>query len=118
MNEQTELLQQIYQRVTKEYELFKVQVLAKEKEEIYERSYAIESYLNLYELLIEHLPQFTFEELEELEKYPDIIGCLYGGWLATKDSYMEELLKSIRATIGKYQEPAKKFSVILKLGGR
>lgn len=70
------------------------------------------------ELLQQIYPQFTFKELEELEKYPDIIGCLYGGWLATKDSYMEELLKSIRTTIGKYQEPTKKFSVTLKLGGR
>ncbi len=111
MGEQTLLLHHLYQRITIEYESFKEVILTLDREEIYERSYVTESYKHIFELLIEHLEYFTFEELEELNKYPHIISSLHGGWMSTSDSHSNELLESIHNTIGRNQKKSKKFTV-------
>ena len=80
-------------KVNLEYGIYKCSMLNKSAEEIYERAYEIDSYINLYEFLLELSQQLEEDELRSVLSVSDLLTFLYCTWLECDDSQAEELMK-------------------------
>ncbi|MCM1027596.1 MAG: hypothetical protein NC432_14285 [Roseburia sp.] len=100
--EATELKKLLSKRLYLELQLFKDSKLMQEKEEIYQSSYEIEVYLNLYEVLAAQLDSLREEVLRRLLSFRfGILKSLYQEWLARADCLAREdrLYEELRAYI-------------------
>lgn len=82
-----------------EYENFKQITLKKSVEEVYECAYQIDSYINLYEFLLEMCQEFEEEEITQILLIPNILAFLYDEWISFEDSSSEDLIDFIRREI-------------------
>lgn len=87
-----------------EYEVFKQSTLKKSVEEVYESAYQIDSYINLYEFLLEMCERFDKEEIKQILLMPNILDVLYDKWLSYEDSSSEDLTNFICNEIKKMRE--------------
>ena len=98
----TELKKLLSRRLYLELQLFKDSKLRQEKEEIYQSSYEIEVYMNLYEVLAARLDSLQEEVLRRLLSFRfGILKSLYQEWLARADCLAREdrLYEELRAYI-------------------
>lgn len=87
-----ELLEAFRERLHMELLLFKDSMLRKEKAEIYEGAYKIETYANLYEILVEKAEYIPAGFLREMAYQPSgIIEAFYREWLKKEDNSFMEL---------------------------
>lgn len=95
------LLKQAYKRISSELKRFKEGMLKQSPEKIFESSYEIDSYLCIYEQLVEKLEGFTEAQLRKLLQLPNVLGLFYDAWLSIEDSREEELGNAVDMVIDK-----------------
>lgn len=74
-----------------ELDHFREQTLRKNREEIYNSAYEIESVAQLYQVLCVNVKNAGAEALEALLVFPELLLFLYGRWLRYEDSRMEDM---------------------------
>lgn len=89
--EHQELEQIFCLKISAELSAFQYDMLQKEREEIYQAAYQIDSMINLYELLIEQCRTMKEELLIIAVMVPELLRFLYDRWLEYKDSHMEDI---------------------------
>ena len=89
-----------------EYEVFKQTMLKKSVEEVYESAYQVDSYINLYEFLLEMSQELGEEDIRQILLIPNILTFLYDEWLSFEDSRSEDLCDFIRRRIRKLHKPS------------
>jgi hypothetical protein len=86
-------------KIYMEYELFKQQMMQKSVDEVYECAYQIDSYINLYEFLLDMCQEFEEREIKVILLTPNILASLYDEWLSFEDSSSEDLTSFIRREV-------------------
>lgn len=102
-----ELLGIFRTKIYLEYEVFKLGMLRKSAEEIYQEAYQIDTYITLYEILLEKSRKLAEDEITFLLKRPNVLAFLYDQWLKYEDSRVEDLeqfLKDEMSEPGKHME--------------
>ena len=86
-------------KIYMEYEIFKLTMLNMSGEKIYESAYQIDSYINLYEFLLEMCQEFEEREIKVILLTQNILASLYDEWLSFEDSSSEDLTGFIRREV-------------------
>lgn len=87
-----ELKKLLLDRLYLELQLFKDATLQQEKEEIYKSSYKIETFTNIYEILLEGAGQLKEGTVRRLIfQRSGILDALYQEWLTRDDCIFDEL---------------------------
>lgn len=87
-----ELRSLLADRLYFELQLFKDSKLRKEKEEIFQASYEIEIYVNLFEILMAQTEKLREDAIRKWLGFPSgILESVYRGWLGVEDSFYGEL---------------------------
>lgn len=90
--EENELRGLLSERLHMELQLFKDSMLRKTKKDIYEASYKIEIFVNVYEILMEEVENLDMETVRRaLHWRHGILESLYAEWLGREDSSFGEL---------------------------
>ena len=90
--EEKELRELFLERLHIELHLFKDSMLRKTKKEIYEASYKIEVFVNVYEILLEDAENLDPEMLRGILHWKyGILESLYEEWLGRDDNSFDEL---------------------------
>ncbi len=90
--EEKELRELLRARLHMELQLFKDSMLQQGKEDIFQASYRIEIYVNLYEILLVHTENLQGSMIRELLGLGfGILDHLYQEWLDREDSFYVEL---------------------------
>ena len=90
--EEKELRELLRARLHMELQLFKDSMLQKGKEDIFNASYRIEIYVNLYEILLVHTENLQGSIIRELLGMGfGILDHLYQEWMDREDSFYVEL---------------------------
>ena len=80
------------QRLYIELQVFKDSMLQKGKEDIFNASYEIEAYVNLYEILAAHVENLKIDMIRKLLNLDwGILEHIYLEWLTQEDSFYGEL---------------------------
>ena len=95
------LKQQAYERISRELSKFKERMLSQSPEKIFESSYEIDSYVCIYEQLVEKVDSFSEVQLRKLLHLPDVLGLFYDEWLSIEDSRNEELSNAVDMVVEK-----------------
>lgn len=90
--DEKELRELLQARLHMELQLFKDSMLQKGKEDIFNASYRIEIYVNLYEILLVHTENLQGSMIRELLGLGfGILDHLYQKWMDREDGFYEEL---------------------------
>lgn len=82
----------LLQRLYIELQVFKDSILQKGKEDIFNASYEIEAYVNLYEILAAHVENLKTGMIRKLLRLDrGILEHIYLEWLTQEDSFYEAL---------------------------
>lgn len=87
-----ELADLLLKRLYIELQLFKDDMLCRSKEAVYNSSYKIEIYVNLYEILNEYVENLREDTMRRLLKLNfGILEFIYEKWLSKEDGFFDEL---------------------------
>lgn len=90
--DEKELRELLQARLHMELQLFKDSMLQKGKEDIFNASYRIEIYVDLYEILLAHVENLPGSMIRELLGLGfGILDHLYQEWMDREDGFYEEL---------------------------
>lgn len=106
--EERELQELFCTKIGLEISRFKRKMLKQKQEVIFERVCQIDSMLSIYELLMEMSQKMEKEKLKKLIVFPDLLAFLYGRWLKTEDSHMQELQDTLTQVVTEIQETYEK----------
>lgn len=87
-----------------EYEVFKLSMLQKGVSELYQEAYKIDTYINLYELLLEISQRLDVSEIKSILLCPNLLAFLYDLWLKYEDSHVSDLEEFLRIEILKLEK--------------
>lgn len=85
-------------KISAELKLFQIQILKKEKEEIYDMAYQIDSVIRIYELLVEESQRLGQLQLEYCIAAPSLLMSVYRTYLekSITDNRDQGLLTTFR----------------------
>ena len=89
------LIQRVSEKLTKELNLYKEKMLLKGTKEVFDHAYEIDSYINIYEILLTKIEYFTPAQLWGIVVVPNILSFFYERWLDVEDSRAEEMESAI-----------------------
>ena len=99
--EEKELRELLSERLHVELHLFKDSMLQRPKEDIYESSYKIEVYVNVYEILMEEVGSLDIETVRGILHWRyGILESLYEEWLGRDDNSFDELKAYVGSELG------------------
>lgn len=99
--EEKELKELLSEKLHVELYLFKESMLCKTKMEIYESSYKIEVYVNVYEILMEEVENLDIETVRGVLHWRyGILESLYEEWLGRDDNSFDELKAYVGSELG------------------
>ncbi len=99
----------LLERLHIELNLFKDSMLQKTKGDIYEASFKIEVFVNIYEILMEDVKELGKDEVRTLLCWRyGILESLYQEWLGRKDSFYEELRAYVNDEVRAIAESGKR----------
>ena len=99
--EEKELRELFLERLHIELHLFKDSMLRKTKKEIYEASYKIEVFVNVYEILMEEVENLDIETVRGILHWRyGILESLYEEWLGHDDNSFDELKSYVGSELG------------------
>ena len=91
----------LLQRLHMELLLFKDSMLQETKKEIYEASYKIEVFVNVYEILMEEVENLDIETVRGILHWKyGILESLYEEWLGYRDDSYDELKAYVGSELG------------------
>ena len=76
-------------------------MLKQSPEKIFDSSYEIDSYVCIYEQLVEKIESFTDVQLRKFLKLPNVLGLFYDEWLSIEDSRNDELSNAVDMVVAK-----------------
>ena len=85
------LIQRVSEKLTKELNLYKEKMLLKGTKEVFDHAYEIDSYINIYEMLLIKIEYLEIAQLYRVALLPHILGFFYELWLETDDTVGTEL---------------------------
>ena len=90
--DENELRDLLSKRLYIELQLFRDSMLRKEKEDIFQSSYEIEIYVNLYEIFMIHIEDLDIDTIRSLLGLAfGILEHIYQEWLSRQDGFFDEL---------------------------
>ena len=90
--DENELRDLLSKRLYIELQLFRDSMLQREKEDIFQSSYVIEVYVNLYEIFMVHIDNLDIGIMRRLLNLKfGIMEHLYQEWVSRDDSFFDEL---------------------------
>ena len=89
------------QKIVDELADYKEEKLKLLPEELYHSAYEIDSFIRIFEIMIEESEKLSGEVLRKLICVPNLLNVLYGLWMDTEDSSEEELENCISRYIGR-----------------
>ena len=99
--EEKELKELFSERLHVDLYLFKDSMLQKTKKEIYEASYKIEVFVNVYEILMEEVENLDIETVRGILHWRyGILESLYEEWLGYRDDSYDELKSYVGSELG------------------
>ena len=99
--EEKELIELLLEKLHIELHLFKDSMLQKTKKEIYEATYKIEVYVNVYEILMEEVGSLDIETVRGILHWKyGILESLYEEWLGYRDDSYDELKAYVGSELG------------------
>ena len=99
--EEKELKELFSERLHIELYLFKDSMLRKTNKEIYEASYKIEVFVNVYEILMEEVENLDIETVRGILHWRyGILESLYEEWLGYRDDSYDELKSYVGSELG------------------
>lgn len=111
--EEEELRELFCAKISLEIKRFKADTVGKGSEGVYGDAYRIDCMLSLYELLLELSRKKGEKTLKKLLVFPGLLAFLYGRWLDTEDSHMEEMQECMEQCIAEIDQ---KYRVLEKGG--
>ena len=99
--EEKELKELFLERLHMELHLFRDSMLQRTQKEIYEASYKIEVFVNVYEILIEEVENLNIETVRGVLHWRyGILESLYEEWLERDDNSFDELKAYVGSELG------------------
>ena len=89
------LIQRVSEKLTKELDLYKEKILSKGLKEVFDHAYEIDSYINIYEMLLIKIEYLEIAQLYRVALLPHILGFFYEQWLETEDTVAEQFCEAI-----------------------
>ena len=89
------LVQRVSEKITKELDLYKEKMLSKGTKEVFNHAYEIDSYINIYEMLLIKIEYLEIAQLYRVALLPHILGFYYEQWLETEDTVAEQFCEAI-----------------------
>ena len=89
------LIQRVSEKLTKELDLYKEQMLSKASKEVFDHAYEIDSYINIYEMLLIKIEYLEIAQLYRVALLPHILGVFYEQWLETEYTGAEQFCEAI-----------------------
>lgn len=89
------LIQRVNEKLTKELDLYKERMLLKGTKEVFDHAYEIDSYINIYEMLLMKIEYLEIAQLYRIAMLPHILGFFYEEWLKTDDTVAEQFCEAI-----------------------
>ena len=80
-----------YQKLDAEMKDYKEKMFQLSAEEVFGRAYEIDTYINLYEILLTKIENYTWTQLWGILILPHVLGFFYARWLDIEDSQVREL---------------------------
>lgn len=102
-----ELREVLGMKIYLEYEVFKLGMLQKSVEDLYKEAYQIDTYINLYEIILEMSQSLDESEIKNILLCPDFLAFLYDMWLKYEDSHVADLEGFLRIEIPKLEKQSK-----------
>ena len=93
----------IFRKLDKELKDYKATKLFLRPEELFNCAYEIDSYINIYETLIDCIEELESAQLLGLLIIPNILSFFYDQWLNFEDSRAEEMVVAINEIIKRQQ---------------
>lgn len=90
-----------YQKLDAEMKDYKEKMFQLSTEEVFGRAYEIDTYINLYEILLTKRESYTWTQLWGILILPHVLGFFYACWLDIEDSHVRELDEMINEIVGK-----------------
>ena len=90
-----------YQKLDAELKEYKEKMFQLSSEEVFAHAYEIDSYINIYESLLEKIEKLDSTRLWALLILPNILSFFYMRWLDFEDSNAKELDETIGGIIEK-----------------
>lgn len=87
-----------------EYEVFKLSMLQKNVGELYQEAYKIDTYINLYEILLELSQRLDVSEIKNILLCPNLLTFIYDLWLKYEDSHVSDLEEFLQIEIAKLDQ--------------
>ena len=89
------LVQRVSEKITKELDLYKEKMLSKGTKEVFNHAYEIDSYINIYEMLLIKIEYLEIAQLYRVALLPHILGFFNEQWLETEDTVAEQFCEAI-----------------------
>ena len=90
-----------YQKLDAEMKDYKEKMFQLSAEEVFGRAYEIDTYINLYEILLTKIESYTWSQLWGILILPHVLGFFYARWLDIEDSHVQELDEMINEIVEK-----------------
>ena len=95
------LIQRVSEKLTKELNLYKEKMLSKAPKEVFDHAYEIDSYINIYEMLLMKIEYLEIAQLYRVALLPYILGFFYEQWLETEDTVAEQFCEAIDMAVNR-----------------
>ena len=89
------LIQRVSEKLTKELDLYKEKMFLKGTKEVFDHAYEIDSYINIYEMLLMKIEYLEIAQLYRVALLPHILGFFYEQRLETEDTVAEQFCEAI-----------------------
>ena len=89
------------EKITKELDLYKEKMLSKTSKEVFDHAYEIDSYINIYEMLLMKIEYLEIAQLYRIALLPHILGFFYEQWLETEDTVAEQFCEAIDMAVNR-----------------
>ena len=95
------LIQRVSEKLTKELNLYKEKMLLKGTKEVFDHAYEIDSYINIYEMLLMKIEYLEIAQLYRVALLPHILDFFYEEWLKTDDTVAEQFCEAIDMAVNR-----------------
>lgn len=94
-------MQYAYKKLEMELSCYKQQMYQLSAKEVFDHAYEIDSYINIYEILLIKIEYLTSVQIWGMLMLPHILSFFYMRWLDVEDSHAQELDEIISEIIEK-----------------
>lgn len=92
-------MQCAYRKLDAELKCYKQKMYQLSAKEVFNHAYEIDSYINIYEILLMKIEHLTTAQLCGIILMPNILSLFYDRWLNTEDSAAEDMDVAISKVI-------------------